>query len=231
MMAGGIVRGAAALVLVALVVAQFTMADPQGLDDDERLIDLPDNGCSALCSKIYRPVCGSNGVTYSNQCRLEYAQCLGNPVKKVHNGPCADKDDDVDNGLLLALLYGRHRHVATLAAEGIKGTEASVAPSVPHQPGRRYHRSTRTMARLVPLVAAVPLVALLLLLPHFNMAAEGDECPTACPEDYTPVCGTNGATYSNLCSLESAKCKDKTIDLAYGGQCEKDNSSEENFFN
>ncbi|KAI8502183.1 hypothetical protein Bbelb_197710 [Branchiostoma belcheri] len=33
-----------------------------------------------------------------------------------------------------------------------------------------------------------------------------NDCPMFCPEYYSPVCGSNGQTYSNTCFLEMAAC-------------------------
>ncbi|KAI8490047.1 hypothetical protein Bbelb_321170 [Branchiostoma belcheri] len=32
------------------------------------------------------------------------------------------------------------------------------------------------------------------------------DCPLLCPAVYSPVCGSNGQVYSNLCHLNVAKC-------------------------
>ena len=51
------------------------------------------------------------------------------------------------------------------------------------------------------------------------------ECPTVCFPDMDfpqpPVCGSDGITYPNPCSLKVAKCKGKPdLTVAYPGKCE-----------
>ncbi|CAH1247773.1 FSTL5 [Branchiostoma lanceolatum] len=52
------------------------------------------------------------------------------------------------------------------------------------------------------------------------------ECPMYCPEYYSPVCGSNGQTYDNICFLESAACiagmnnpNAEPITMAHRGGC------------
>ncbi|KAG7168012.1 Ovoinhibitor-like [Homarus americanus] len=56
---------------------------------------VPSSSCPTLCPKIIIPVCGSDGVTHSNPCVLQYANCRsveagGSGVSLVHNAPCDD---------------------------------------------------------------------------------------------------------------------------------------------
>ena len=46
------------------------------------------------------------------------------------------------------------------------------------------------------------------------------ECSSFCTFDYSPVCGTDGQTHSNLCALESKACRERSgLAVAYTGEC------------
>ena len=59
-----------------------------------------DENCE-FCQRIFRPVCGSDGITYANECEMGAENCRRgvSPVPDVvSQGPCSDGDVVVGAG-------------------------------------------------------------------------------------------------------------------------------------
>merc|ERR1711962_123252 len=56
---------------------------------DEKLPPKPMKECPLMCDRMYAPVCGSNGVTYGNECMMTTDSCeRDEEITKAHDGEC-----------------------------------------------------------------------------------------------------------------------------------------------
>ena len=47
--------------------------------------------CETVCTSDFFPICGSDGITYKNQCLFKVATCLNPKMKLRNHGPCYDE--------------------------------------------------------------------------------------------------------------------------------------------
>ncbi|CAH1247771.1 AGRN [Branchiostoma lanceolatum] len=149
-----------------VIVLAFLVAGCQAKSLVARQGLLDPYGCLMACPLEFKPVCGSDGITYSSPCHLDEAACQ--LAEHLSNRPNYEPLTMVD-----------------------------AAPC-----GKRNHKR------------------------QFD-----SDCPMYCPEYYSPVCGSNGQTYSNICFLNSAACVSaandanaKPIVLWHPGGCNADGS-------
>ncbi|XP_045618368.1 agrin isoform X3 [Procambarus clarkii] len=172
--------------------------------------------CRAACTRIYLPLCASNGKTYNNRCTYELDSCLsqqagGPPITVVAEGPC---DDTV------------------ISPGALDPVHAEVGESVP--PGVQDPIGSGAGDSIVPgidPVVEVPAVPGAETPVSPAGGAPASSCKENCQKIYIPVCGSDGVTYNNPCILGEAHCKSleaggSGVALAYDGVCEQSTGPE-----
>ncbi|XP_028029354.1 serine protease inhibitor dipetalogastin-like [Bombyx mandarina] len=66
--------------------------------DEVKIVDGPSKYPSCTCTREMKPVCGSDGITYNNDCLLNCATINDSRLGIEYYGPCADKVIVVDPG-------------------------------------------------------------------------------------------------------------------------------------
>jgi len=163
--------------------------------------------CNTLCPAVYDPVCGTNGVTYSNQCEYEKAVC-GIPscskVKIAYRDECKrtrtkrELPPSPEPPIKRCIRFCLKIYMPVCGSNGVT----------------YGNKCTFENAKCRAGAAGKDWV-----IKHQG-ACKKPKCPTFCPYNYNPVCGSNGKTYANKCLFNVAKCKagaDWTI--AHEGRC------------
>ena len=59
------------------------------------VVSLQEGECIKVCTQEFRPVCGDDGKTYSNKCKMEKTACEeGRVVRLREEGPCRGREED-----------------------------------------------------------------------------------------------------------------------------------------
>ncbi|NXQ79199.1 IOVO protein, partial [Nyctibius grandis] len=147
------------------------------------------NGRTDLaCPRNYEPVCGTDNVTYPNECSLCRAILRNRAIDKKHDGRCVKLDC---TGYLRS---SRGRAIpCTLEYKPICGTN-----------GVTYRNKCTFCNALAN--------GLDLNLRNFGECSQQIDCSDSqqrgsnliCTADYNPLCGSDGRTYGNKCQFCNA---------------------------
>ncbi|NXK52591.1 IOVO protein, partial [Chauna torquata] len=149
-----------------------------------------------LCTKTLSPICGTDGVTYSNECLLcAYNIEYGTNVSKDHDGECKEA---------VPIDCSRYPNMTNEEGKVILLCNKVFSP-VCGTDGVTYDNECLLCAHNVLLCSQVDC---------------SDYPKPACTLEYMPLCGSDNQTYSNKCSFCNAVVDSNgTLTLSHFGKC------------
>ncbi|KAF0684840.1 Aste57867_23185 [Aphanomyces stellatus] len=162
--------------------------------------------CPEACLEILSPVCGSDGKTYGNECSLQRATC-NQGVRVAYSGECTKS----------------HRELTELCPDAC----IEVLDPVCGTDGKTYDNEC-----FMNMIACRKNIHVTVdyhdecdgrtkKVAHSRPHDATSKCVVGCHEIFQPVCGSDGHTYENECTLHRDAClKNVKITVVRQGDCE-----------
>ncbi|XP_077998686.1 agrin-like isoform X2 [Glandiceps talaboti] len=181
--------------------------------------------CDIMCITEYDPVCGSDGITYSNVCQLKMAACQQQKeILRVAETPCSNCEGiECEYG---AICESDGLDAMCVCPEGCISVYAPVCGSddVTYDNECELQVKSCREQTMISVIAQGPCDLCSHIKCEYGAVCDRGKCmcPTNCPTIYSPVCSSDDMTYDNECEVKMASCQERRIiHIIADGECEE----------